>query len=136
MRYLFVVLFLFSPSLFAATCDCEVRVYHPTTASQKINSAVMMDYQLETFDSYSVKNQRRCRALCLQKFREDLPTPRLSALLQTLSQRLIEERVVGYNCTGLTTFRYPLRVKARLGRKSLGNVEDRMEVVTHEEACF
>jgi len=134
MRFLFLL--LFSGSLMAATCDCEVRVYHPTTASQKINSAVMMEYQLETFDSYSIRSQRRCRALCLQKFREDLPSERLTALLQTLSQRLIEERVVGYNCTGLTTFRYPLRVKASLGRLSLGNVENRMEVVTHEEACF
>lgn len=120
----------------AATCDCEVRVYHPTTASQKINSAVMLDYQLETFDSYSVRNQRRCRALCLTKFREDLPSPRLSALLQKLSERLIDEQVVGYNCTGLTTFRYPVRVKAKLGALSLGNVEDRMEVVTYEEPCF
>jgi hypothetical protein len=132
----FLLFLLFSTSLSAATCDCEVRVYHPTTASQKIKSAVMMDFKLETFDSYSVKNQRHCRALCLKKFREDLPSSRLSALLQTLSQRLIEEGVVGYNCTGLTTFRYPLRVKAYLGRMSLGNVEDRMEVVTHEEACF
>lgn len=132
----FVFLLLFSSSLMAATCDCEVRVYHPTTASQKINSAVMLDYQLETFDSYSVRNQRRCRALCLTKFREDLPSPRLSALLQKLSERLIDEQVVGYNCTGLTTFRYPVRVKAKLGALSLGNVEDRMEVVTYEEPCF
>lgn len=134
MRFLFLL--FISTSVMAATCDCEVRVYHPTTASQKINSAVMLEYQLETFDSYSIRSQRRCRALCLQKFREDLPSERLTALLQTLSERLIDERVVGYNCTGLTTFRYPLRVKANLGRLSLGNVEDRMEVVTFEQPCF
>lgn len=132
----FLIGLLFTTSVFAATCDCEVRVYHPTTASQKINSAVMMEYALETFDSYSVRNQRRCRSLCLEKFREDLPSDRLQALLQTLSQRLIAEGVVGYNCTGLTTYRYPVRVKANLGQRSLGNVEDRMEVVTYEEACF
>lgn len=135
-KWLILFSLLMSSTLFAASCDCEVRVYHPITASQKINSAVMTEYKLETFDTLSVRNQRRCRALCLQQFHEDLPSERLSALLQTLSQRLIQEGVVGYNCTGLTTYKFPIRVKAKLGRLSLGNVADRMEVVTHEEACF
>lgn len=128
--------FLFSTSLQAATCDCQVVVHHPITSSQKIQPAVLTEYKLQTFDTHSRKNQFICRQLCLEEFHKDLPSARLTALLQTLSQRLIQEGVVGYNCTGLTTFRYPIRVKAKLGRLSLGNVADRLEVVTHEEACF
>ena len=65
-----------------------------------------------------------------------MSTERLNALLVTLSKEFIDERVVGYNCTGLTTLKYPVRVKAKLGDMSLGNVEDLTQVVSHEEVCF
>lgn len=135
--YLWAVLWLLSgQSLMAASCNCEVKVYHPTTVSQKLKAATMKEYQLENFDTLSIKNQYQCRSLCLKEFHRDLPAERLAALLITLSQRLIDEGVAGYNCTGLTTFKYPLRVKAKLGRLAIGNVADQIEVVTHEQACF
>lgn len=65
-----------------------------------------------------------------------MSTDRLNALLVTLSQELIQEKVLGFNCTGLTTLKYPVRVKAKLGDMSLGNVENLVQVVNHEEICF
>ena len=123
-------------SAFAATCDCDVRVYHPTTVSQKLKSASMKTYQLQTFDKITPRAQMKCRASCLKEFHKDMPTERLTALLITLSQRLVDEGVAGFNCTGLTTFKYPVRVKASLGGMGLGNVADQTEVITHEQACF
>lgn len=93
-------------------------------------------YELEEFSSYSVKNQRACFNSCLNAFEEDMPAERLTALLVTYSQNLIEEKAVGYNCTGLTTLKYPVRVKASLGRLGLGNVSDTVQVVNYEKICF
>jgi len=65
-----------------------------------------------------------------------MPGDRLRALLLTYTQGLIAERAVGFNCTGLTTLKYPVRVKASLGKLGLGNVSDTIEIVNHEELCF
>lgn len=93
-------------------------------------------YELEEFGSYAAKNQSACRASCLKAFQEDMPSERLVALLLLHTQTLIREGAIGYNCTGLTVVKYPVRVKARLGALGLGNVADILQVVPHEELCF
>lgn len=93
-------------------------------------------YELEEYSSYSIKNQNECRNSCLKRFEEDMPANRLNALLIIYTQSLIREGALGYNCTGLTTLKFPVRVKASLGRLGLGNVADLVQVINHEEACF
>lgn len=133
----FLVLILFwSASALAMKCDCEVRVYSPLTGSHQMDSTPLKTYTLETYDTYRVKNQYRCRELCQSTFEEDLPTERMRALLLIHSARLIREGLLGFNCTGLTTVKYPVRVKASLGKLNLGNVADQVYVVNHEEECF
>lgn len=127
---------LLSVNAFAINCDCIVRIYSPMTGSHKIQPNDFKTYELEEFSSYSVNNQRLCRLSCQEAFAEDMPQERLNALLLSYSQSLINEGVLGYNCTGLTVLKYPVRVKARLGRMGLGNVADTVQVVAHEEACF
>lgn len=106
------------------------------TGSHRMSSTVLKIYELDEYSSYSVKNRNQCRKLCQERFQEDMPSDRLSALLLTYSQKLIEEGLLGYNCTGLTNFVYPVRVKASLGNLGLGNVADIRQVVVHEERCF
>lgn len=127
---------LLSVNAFAINCDCIVRIYSPISGSHKIAPNDFKTYELEEFSSYSVKNQKLCRLSCLETFHEDMPQERLNALLLSYSQSLINEGVLGYNCTGLTVLKYPVRVKARLGRLGLGNVSDTVQVVAHEEVCF
>ncbi len=93
-------------------------------------------YQLEEFSSFAKKNIQQCRQSCLSEFQKDMPTQRLNALLVTYSMQLIEQKAVGYNCTGLTTLKYPVRVKAKLADAGLGNVADVIQVINHEEVCF
>ena len=133
---LFLLAFFISQNLFAISCDCEVRVYPPTTGSHQLGTMVLAHYELENFGTYSVKNQLECRKGCQEQFEEDMNVTRLNALLLKYSQRLIDEKLLGYNCTGLTTLKYPVRVHARLGRLGLGNVIDIVQVMSHEEACF
>jgi hypothetical protein len=132
----FAILTLSSISAFAIPCDCEVKVFSPSTASHQLTPNTLTSYQQEDFATYSSKAQLGCRASCLKKFQDDLPTQRLHALLITYSIRLIEDKAVGFNCTGLTTLKYPVRVKATLGDRSIGNVVDEVHVINHEEVCF
>ena len=65
-----------------------------------------------------------------------MPSSKLNALLVVHSMQLIDQKVLGFNCNGLTNLKYPVRVKARLAENGLGNVADIVQVVSHEEVCF
>lgn len=136
MKAFLALLLLWSMNAFALRCDCEVRVSPPLTGSNQMDYTPLKKYTLETYDTYKVKNQYRCRDMCLRTFEDDLPSDRMKALLMLHSARLIKEGVLGYNCTGLTTLKYPVRVKASMGKLNLGNVIDQVYVVNHEEECF
>lgn len=137
MRLLLIsILSFWAFGAFAIPCDCEVLVFSPITGSHKFPPTNLKTYELEEFARPTLKSQRTCRQLCLEKFEADMPSDRLTALLLNHSARLVEARAVGHNCTGLTTLKYPVRVKARLGNRSLGNVVDLIQVVNHEEICF
>lgn len=137
MKYILsLILTVMSASAFAIGCDCEVRIYSPITGSHKMAPNTFKIYELEEFSSYKIKNQNACRESCLRKFEEDMPSERLNALLMSYAQSLINEKAVGFNCTGLTTLKFPVRVKASLGKLGLGNVSDTVRVINHEEICF
>lgn len=136
IRFLLALIGYWSFAAFAINCDCEVRAYSPMTGSYQAAPVPIKTYQLEEFGTYSAKNQLRCKELCLEEFEKDMSVAQLNSLLLEHSKTLIEEKSLGYNCTGLTTLKYPVRVKASLGRLGLGNVHDRVYVVQHEEVCF
>ncbi len=136
LRLFILLLGLSSLQAFAIPCQCEVMFFAPSTASHKQKPTSFKNYDLEGFDSYKVKNQYACRESCLKEFTTDMPTERVNALLVQYSKAMIDERVLGYNCTGLSTYKYPVRVKASLGRLPLGNVADQIFVINHEEVCF
>ncbi len=134
--FFFILLLCWSWTSFAIPCDCEVRVHSPLTGSYKMPPVVIKTFELENYSSYASKNMTTCQNSCLEEFQKEMPATRLSALLVTYSMELIEQKVLGYNCTGLTTLKYPVRVRAKLGNKGLGNVADLVQVVNHEEVCF
>lgn len=131
-----VFILIMSANAWAVECDCEVRVHSPMTGSHQMPPIVIKKYELESFPSITKSSINKCRTLCQKEFQADMPSERLSALLITHSMQLIENKAVGYNCTGLTTLKYPVRVKALLGSQGLGNVEDIIQVINHEEVCF
>jgi hypothetical protein len=137
MKAILFLLFIFPMYSYAAlNCDCAVKVYSPLTGSHQAPYTVFKRYQAYEFSTYSVKNQWACRKSCEEKFQDDMPSNRLAALLLIYTQKLIEEGAVGYNCTGLTTLKYPVRVRAKLGKLGLGNVVDIVQVINHEQVCF
>jgi hypothetical protein len=135
-KFLLSLIGFWSVAAFAIPCDCEVRVHSPMTGSYRMEPVVLKTYQLEEFSSFAAKNIQQCRQSCLEEFQKDMPATRLNALLLTYSMQLIEQKALGFNCTGLTTLKYPVRVKAKLAQTGLGNVADTVRVINHEEICF
>lgn len=135
-KFVLSLIGFWSMAAFAIPCDCEVRVHSPMTGSHKMEPVVIKTYQLEEFSSINAKNIRECRESCASEYQKDMPAERLNALLITYSMQLIEQKALGYNCTGLTTLKYPVRVKAKLASNGLGNVADVIQVINHEEICF
>jgi len=135
-KFLLSLIGFWSFAAFAIHCDCDVIVYPPLTGSHKMLPFVIKTYELEEFSSYALRNIQHCRRSCLVEYHKEMPAVRLNALLITYSMQLIEQKALGFNCTGLTTLKYPVRVKARLAYSTLGNVSDTIEVVNHEEVCF
>lgn len=137
MRIFVIFIFLVIPmKTWAASCDCDLLVFSPMTGSHQMPPATLKTYELENYASKNRVVQAKCQNSCIKAFNKDMKNDRLKSVLTLYAQRLIEERTVGFNCTGLTTFQFPVVVKARLGRLSLGNVYRSTEVITHEEACF
>lgn len=137
MKVFVVLLFLLIPMrIWAASCDCDLLVFSPLTGSHEMPPATLKTYELENYASENRVVQSKCQNSCIKAFNKDMKNDRLKSVLTLYAQRLIEERAIGFNCTGLTTLQFPVVVKARLGTLSLGNVHRSMEVITHEEACF
>jgi hypothetical protein len=137
MRALFILLtLLWSISAFALSCDCEVMIYAPLTGSHSLPPTTLKTYEQEEFNAHTPKSHLKCRESCEKRFQEDMTHDKLTALLLLYSSKLIDEKVLGYNCTGLTNLKYPVRVKAILGSRSLGNVADFVHSANFEQSCF
>ncbi|MGE3609062.1 MAG: hypothetical protein AB7I27_05700 [Bacteriovoracaceae bacterium] len=136
LKILFGLIGLWSFSVFGLSCDCEVKIYSPITGPNQLPINHLKTYKLEEFATYSEKNKESCRSSCLNHYQADMPIEQLNAYLVHYSKLLINEGKIGYSCTGLTTLKYPVRVRARLASKGLGNVVDMIQVVNLEESCF
>ena len=133
---LWFLILAFPPNILAIDCDCFVSVFSPLTGSLAETPHILEKYRLESFSRNTQRAQVLCRESCLEKFHQELPSERLDEILKDYSKDLIRKRVVGYNCTGPTTFKFPIRVKASLGKAGLGNVENFIQVTRIEKSCF
>lgn len=134
--YFFISIFFFSLRAFALSCDCEVIAYPPLNGPQNLAPYSLELYELEEFGSYKLKNQLKCRRSCGEAFKKNMSSTKIKEMLLSYSRTLLEKNVIGFNCTGLTTLKYPVRVKAKIGDFKLGNVENFVQVINHEEFCF
>lgn len=135
MKLIFFIVFIFSFNALSIQCDCEVRIYGPITGPQTLSLKILKVFELEEFSQHSSVNHNLCRESCTKTFEKEMTNKRLKFELLSYSQELIEENIIGYNCTGPTTLKFPVRVKALLGGKGLGNVSDFIEVIDFEKFC-
>ncbi len=137
MRFLFLIFtMLWSSQILAIHCDCEVYVLPPTSGSHSIPIKKLAVFEIDEFSSYSTKSQFSCRNFCRQEVEEKLSSSDLTKKLNDYSAYLAEKSLIGYSCSGLTTLKYPIKVKAVLGKKGLGSVADFIQVVNYSQNCF
>jgi hypothetical protein len=120
----------------ALHCDCHVLAFAPLSGKHKFPPLTLKKLKLDSYDDYSASSLISCRNSCSQVLEKQMNVENLNALLSAYTQNLIETNTLGYNCTGLTTVKFPVRVKAKLGNLSLGNVADEIHVINHEQICF
>jgi hypothetical protein len=122
--------------VFAIGCDCEIRIFSPLTGPQTLPSWTLNVFKLEEYSSFSSKNLKICRDSCLKKFQSEVLNNEIYIQLLSYSEDLIKKRLIGFNCTGVTTLKFPVRVKASLGNLGIGNVADFIQVINLQEVCF
>lgn len=129
-------LFMMSAQTLAYTCQCSIEVYPPTTGSHSIPISSKVFDEGREFGRISKASYQACYQDCKEASVETFPYPQLQQVAYQQSVKLIQNDEVGYNCTGPTTFKYPVRFKAMLGPISLGNVRQELVIVHHEQKCF
>jgi hypothetical protein len=136
MKLFTLLSLLFSFNAFSLPCDCLVQVFGPLTGPKSLAVKTMKIFELEEFSKHSNVNGELCRKSCMNKFEKEITNNVLNFELLSYSQELIQNNIIGHNCTGSTTLKFPIRVKARLGGIGLGNVSDFIQVINFEEPCF
>jgi len=136
MKLFVFLIFFFSLKVFAIPCDCEVRVFSPLTGPHSLGVKTIVVFQLEEYSNHSLKNQKKCSNSCIGIYEKEMTNKRLNFELLGYSQELVRNELIGYNCTGLTTLKFPVRVRASLGDLGLGNVADFIHVINMEQFCL
>jgi len=137
MRVILLVCLLFiSNNIFAYNCDCEIHAFHPLSSSTLIKSKILKKFEVESFGRFSKKNIESCRKLCTDEFEEKISSKKLNRMLLEYTSQLINEGIVGYSCSSLTQFKYPIRIKAYLGSESVGVSSDFIQIIHFDQKCF
>lgn len=106
------------------------------TSSQKIENHVVTQFRGKYYGEYAVGAVKECRSDCAYIAQRDYDEDRLKQLLLPWVSELVEYGQAGYNCTGPTTFKVPVRVRASLGNRRLGITRESMIFLHREKSCF
>lgn len=134
--FLIIFVLLFSWDSSALTCQCSILAYSPVTGPRNLKPELIKKFDLEEFGNLKQINQKKCLESCYHAFEKEMSYEALYDLLKGYSYTLIDQKVLGYSCTGVSVYKFPIRVKANLGHLGLGNVADFIEVIDLEVECF
>lgn len=132
---LFLTMFTVLPA-WATTCNCEVFAVAPLTASQQVDPFPIGKYKTNYYGDYKAESLTACRKDCRLRAMEDYDANTLEERLAPWTDRLVANGLAGYNCTGPTDFKIPVRVRALMGKVSLGLTHETMVFIHRERSCF
>lgn len=136
MKWL-LCLFLFSVyQARATTCNCEVFAVAPFSAARKIEALPIGQFKTNYYGDYKIESQTSCRRDCRVSAMNDYDADTLREQLVPWSDQLVDTKRAGYNCTGPTDFKIPVRVRARMGKVSLGLAHETVVFIHRERSCF
>lgn len=117
-------------------CQCEMYSVAPMTASQKTEKHIVAEFRGKYYGNFDYGAVKECRNDCAYIAQRDYDDERVKELLLPWVNELIEYGLAGYNCTGPTTFKVPVRVRASLGSRTLGISRESMIFLHREKNCF
>lgn len=136
MKTVLLILCLSSTASFAGACYCELSAGAPLSASYKLPAHELGKEKVSFFDLDNDETQELCRKDCQLFYKKQYPDPIVNQLLEIHANSLIRKSDLGYNCTGPTTIKYPLRMKALMDDRPIGVVRFSMGIVHLELSCL
>lgn len=127
MKTWILLLVLSAPAAMAVECRCDVFALPPLTASHNLPP-----HDLGGFSGVEQATKMGDPALCRQDCRlgamKEYEQAFLKERLRPWVDQLVADGSAGRNCTGPTTFKIPVRVRASLDARSVG--------IAHQDMVF
>jgi hypothetical protein len=137
MKFIIGLLILFSSNFLGAIpCDCHVQSVAPIGLSSSSDPKTLKVLEVEEFSTYSNKNYSLCMKSCVQEFQEEFLGEKLNQHLRAYAGELMSAGQLGTSCAFPLELKFPIKVKAVLGSKNLGSVENFNEFIIFEVQCF
>ncbi len=136
MKWLLLSTLLTAVPAWATTCNCEVFAVTPLTASRQVDPFPLGKFKTNYYGDYKPESLNSCRKDCRLRAMEDYDGNALQEQLLPWTDSLVANRLAGYNCTGPTDFKIPVRVRALMGKVSLGLTHETMVFIHRERSCF
>ncbi len=137
MKKLFgFIFFIFPISCFSIPCDCQLLFLPPLQGGLEQSLKLVKVFELEEYNRYSKINYKKCRSSCSKHFGSSFYGENLTQTLRDHSAQLISEGKLPFSCVGQTQLKFPIKLKAFLGDRNLGVVEDFIEVINYDKQCF
>ena len=136
MKWIVLLTLFAAVPAWATTCNCEVFAVAPLTASRQVDTFPLGQYKTKYYGDYKVESQASCRKDCRATAMKDFDANVLREQLVPWTDRLVANRLAAYNCAGPADFKIPVRVRARMGKISLGLAHEAMVFIHRERSCF
>lgn len=137
MKYLVLLLALFSsPQVLALYCSCDVYALTPMRMSHAVLQKPLETWEGRFYGDTTEDSGKECRAECLSLARKNFDEAGTRERLLSWVDTLIAEGHAGRNCATEDSFKVPVRMRARLGNKTLGLVRSQTVFIHHTYRCI
>jgi hypothetical protein len=116
------------------TCRCDLVSGHPMEGMS--TPRFIKSYDGRYYGLPTPKAKAECIDECRSAFETKVDEYYLKEELRATGESLTYNREVGVNCTGPTTMKFPVQMKAYLGESSIGISHSSIHVVHFEKICF
>lgn len=127
---------LIASPVWAFYCNCEVYAVSPLTSSEKSETHTIAEVKGRFYGLSDITAVRECRQDCALNAQADFDEDTLKTKLTPWVDELVDYKLAGFNCTGPTSFKVPVRVRAKLGERTLGIAREQIIFIHRNRSCF
>jgi hypothetical protein len=131
---LIIIFIIYSSLSFALDCKCNLLSGHPLEG--KVTSYYIQTFSGKYYGLPTPRAKLECLSDCQNIFETKVDEYYLKQELRDIGEKLAYEGQLGFNCTGATTLKFPVQVRAYLGESSLGISHTSFHNIHMEKVCF